>query len=193
MTLRQNGLMIALLAAGQSQRFGTADKLSADLNGTMLGLHASETLAALPADQRIVIASNEEHACAGGWRARGFEIALNPDADQGMGTSVALAAKLAVEAQAETLLIALADMPFVPLEHFRALAAQATASTIAASHNGTARTPPAVFGKEHFATLMQVTGHRGAGALLSEAKIISCRPDQLTDIDTLDDLKRLTR
>ncbi len=185
--------MIALLAAGQSQRFGTADKLSADLNGTMLGLHASEMLAALLADQRIVIASSEDHPCVGGWRAAGFEVAINPDAAQGMGTSVALAAELAVEAKAETLLIALADMPFVPLAHFRALAAQATASTIAASHNGAARTPPAVFGKEHFAALMQATGHRGAGALLSEAEIISCPHDQLADIDTLDDLKRLTR
>ncbi len=35
--------MLALLAAGQSRRFGYSDKLSALLGDKMLGLHAAET------------------------------------------------------------------------------------------------------------------------------------------------------
>ncbi|MEL6876587.1 MAG: nucleotidyltransferase family protein [Pseudomonadota bacterium] len=184
----QSRLAIALLAAGQSRRFGTEDKLAADLNGRMLGLHASDTLSGIPAAHHWVIASSGEHPCAAGWRKQGFEITVNPDAREGLGTSVALAAQLAHNARADALLIALADMPYVTPEHFTALAELADPQVLAASHNGTANTPPAIFGREHFPALMQSSGDRGAGALLARAKIIPCPPEQLADIDLPSDL-----
>ncbi len=189
--------MIALLAAGQSQRFGTADKLSAELNGTMLGLHASDTLAALPADHRIVIASSDEHACADGWHTDGFQIAVNPDADLGMGTSVALAARLAAEEKAEALLIALADMPFVPLTHLKRLAACSAPNALYAScssvKSSSQRMPPALFGFSHFTALISCDGEQGARDLIRQAQLIQVAPEFLADIDHPSDLERLEK
>ncbi len=182
------GLAVAILAAGQSRRFGAKDKLAVILNGRMLGLHASEALHGVAASRRWVIASAPDHQCCGGWREAGFEIAVNFDAAQGLGTSTAMAATLADDAGSSALLIALADMPFVTFEHFQALAAMVAPNALVASHNGLAPTPPALFGREHFSQLMQYTGDRGAGGLLKRAEIITCPPDHLRDVDVPGDL-----
>ncbi len=184
------GLAIALLAAGSSRRFGDEDKLATDLDGRMLGLHASDALVELPSAHRWVIVSSADHLCANGWREAGFDLAVNPEAAKGMGTSVALAAQLAQDAGAGTLLIALADMPFVTAKHFQALAARVSKDALLASHNGEAPTPPALFGSDHLTALSQLDGDRGAGHLLREAEIVPCPPAQLADIDVPADLPR---
>lgn len=174
---------VAVLAAGQSRRFGEADKLVAPFRGTMLGLHACRTLSLLPFARRWAIASDTRHSCAKGWREAGFTVALNPDADTGMGSSVALAARLAQEAGVTALLIALADMPLVPAAHFAALLECAGPDTLTASHNGASPTPPAIFGSHHFGQLMQASGDTGARLLLAGAETLSCDPAWLLDID----------
>ena len=118
-------LAVAVLAAGQSSRFGPADKLTACLRGQRLGELACRTLADMPFAQRWVIAARADHPCASSWQASGFTVAVNPQAASGMGTSVALAATLALDAQVGGLLIALADMPLVPAGHYHALIARA--------------------------------------------------------------------
>lgn len=121
--------------------------------------------------------------------ALGFEPVINPDASEGMGTSVALAAQLTERTGLDALLIVLADMPLVPTEHFAALiAAVPDARGIAVSFDGTTRVPPAVFGAEHFATLAALGGDKGARELLGQGKAITCPPEWLTDIDRPEDL-----
>lgn len=176
-------MAVAVLAAGQSRRFGDADKLAAGFRGAMLGLHACRTLSLLPFAQRWVIASDTRHPCAKGWREAGFTVVPNPDAATGMGSSVALAAKLARDAGVTALLVALADMPLVPATHFADLLEQAEPDALVASHNGTSPTPPALFGSSHFAQLGQATGDTGARALLAGADTLSCDPAWLVDID----------
>ncbi len=182
---------VAVLAAGQSRRFGPADKLAAEFRGVMLGLHVCRTLAPLPFAHRWVIACSESHPCGQGWHAAGFAIAVNPAAASGMGSSVALAAGLARQAGASALLIALADMPLVPAMFFADLLEQATPDVLVAAHNGSAPTPPALFGRNHFARLMQASGDRGARKLLAAAKVIPCDPLLLADIDDPSALARL--
>lgn len=176
----------AVLAAGQSRRFGMADKLAAELNGRRLAEYATGTLAGLPLAQRWVIAGQDAHPCAAAWQASGFAVAVNGRAGEGMGTSLALAARLAAEAGADALLVALADMPLVPASHFAALlergAALGEAAVVASAAAGQ-RSPPALFGRAHFAELAEATGDQGARHLLAQADLVTCAPDWLVDVD----------
>lgn len=178
---------VAVLAAGQSRRFAPGDKLTAGFLGQQLGELACHTLAGLDFAPRWVIAAQADHPCEPSWQADGFTIAVNPQAAAGMGTSVALAATMALAANADGLLIALADMPLVPADHFRALVTRAAATgpaAIVASAAGSVRSPPAAFGRDHLAALAAMTGDVGARALLQQAELVPCAPELLIDIDT---------
>ncbi|WP_234030325.1 nucleotidyltransferase family protein [Erythrobacter mangrovi] len=178
-------LAVALLAAGQSRRFG-GDKLAAGFRGKMLGLHAADALAQLAFAHRWVSVSDPEHPCVPGWVEAGFNPVPNPDAAQGMGTSVALAGRLAKEAKIDQLLIALADMPLVPHAHFVALLAKARIqgeAALVASTDGTAAMPPAVFGSAHFDRLVLASGDKGARALLGAAELVAAPQGTLADVD----------
>ncbi|WP_298468507.1 nucleotidyltransferase family protein [uncultured Erythrobacter sp.] len=187
-------LAVAVLAAGSSRRFGPVDKLRAPFRGKPLGLHVSDALAEVPAELRMVIASNQQHSCAGGWRDAGFEIVRNPNADEGMGTSVATAARIARRAESDALLIALADMPLIPVSHYSAMVDAARAlgpNLLIASTNGIIRMPPAIFGREQFDRLTALTGNKGARSILGEGDTIKCRTRWLADIDTPEALAAL--
>lgn len=183
---------VAVLAAGQSRRFGEADKLAAPFSGTMLGLHACRTLSPLPFAFRWVVAPDADHPCADGWREAGFTVVPNPHAASGMGTSVALAARLAADARATSLMIALADMPLVTALHFADLLERAAPDVLLASHNGEAPTPPAIFGSAHFEELTRAKGDAGARKLLRQAETLACAPELLVDIDDPESLARYT-
>lgn len=184
----------ALLAAGSSRRFGDMDKLVQPLFGRPLGEHAA---AAIPADRFAaagawVIASQLNHPCQRAWQNAGFSVVLNDSAENGMGTSVALVARTAGMADCDAILIALADMPLVPREHFAALVdAFSGPADIICSSNGQSQMPPAIFGSDHFAALAALTGDKGAGAMLAQGDVIPCPPEWLIDIDTPEALSGL--
>lgn len=179
--------MLALLAAGQSRRFGDKDKLTAMLHGRMLGLHAAETLASLPFDQHVIIASAQDHPCAAGWRELGYEIVINEQADEGQSTSVRLAAQHAQSSKATALCICLADMPYISAKHIQrllhAFQKDGQQETVASNRNGTAM-PPAIFPPGRFAALQNLQGDQGARKLLDAAHLLSASGDGLIDIDT---------
>lgn len=179
-------IAVAVLAAGQSRRFGAEDKLAASLGDTLLGEAAARTLGGLAFAHRWVIAASADHPCAPAWSAAGFALAVNDQATAGMGTSLALAARLAIEASADALLVALADMPLVPADHFAALLARAAAlgpEAMVASEAAGVRSPPAVFGRNHLAELAKAGGDRGARHLLGQAEPLTCPADWLADVD----------
>lgn len=192
-------LTVAILAAGQSRRFGSADKLHAMFRGKALGQHVCETLArarfALRPQNRLVIAAEQDHPCAKNWRDAGFSVVHNPNASEGMGTSVAAAARIARRSGSDALLIALADMPLVPVAHFAALAEAGRnvgSSATVSSSDGTVRMPPALFGSDHFDALADLEGDSGARSLLLKGEVINCSPDWLVDIDTPEALAALS-
>ncbi|KWV90813.1 NTP transferase domain-containing protein [Erythrobacter sp. YT30] len=189
-------LAIALLAAGQSRRFGSADKLAAPLLGKKLGVHAAETLADVDAALRLVVVPRLDHPCSNEWRSLGFTPLANADAREGMGSSVRLAASHARKAEADALLIALADMPLIKAHHIKALidaAKREGAKAIYASSDGRRKMPPACFGKDHFQALTKLQGDAGARAMLSDARAINCEPQTLMDIDDADSLAALEK
>lgn len=172
-----------LLAAGLSTRFGGA-KLTALLDGRPLGLHAASTLAAVKLDSRIVVTGAARLA----WP--GFTEVPNPDPASGISGSIRLGVSAAHRAGADSVMIALADMPYVTVAHIEQLIARCNGpgSIIASSLNGQAM-PPAIFGDAWFAALEALEGDRGAGMLLRQAELISASQDMLLDVDCPADIR----
>lgn len=182
---------VALLAAGASRRFGDADKLAQQFDGFMLGQNAAFAFPVERMHCAWVIVAAQGHPCEPGWQAMGFDPLVNPRAQEGMGTSVALAAQAAQQETLDALAIVLADMPLVPGSHYEALVdAVRGPEEIAVSAIGAARMPPAVFGSAHFAELALLSGDRGARDILARGRVIACPPAWLADVDTPDDLAR---
>lgn len=169
-----------LLAAGRSSRFGS-DKLRADCGGQPVLTRAALALRAAAPGPCLAVLRDLAQADL---LPDGFDIALC----QGQQSdSLRVAADWA--ASAPGLLIALADMPFVPPDLHRAVMAAMT--DLPACAHGAAPLPPAAFPAAWFARLRDLTGDRGAGALLKglpPAQYVIAPDDQLRDIDRPSDL-----
>jgi len=177
--------LVAVLAAGAGRRFG-GRKLDADLAGKSVGQWVLDAVAAtgLPPGVIVVPGQTPQFAVASGW-----EMLTNDRAAEGMGTSLALAAKAAL-AQGRHLLVLLADMPLVTPEHLRALLAAGEAAT--AYPDGHAGVP-ALLGRTLLTQATQLDGNSGAGPLMSLQTGLTCvaaPPDLLLDVDRPDDLAR---
>ena len=180
------GFGVALLAAGSSRRFGARDKLAAPFRGRKLGEWAARAVPVEMFAHRWVIVSSPRHVCAQAWRETGWDPVVNPQAEEGIGSSVACAARHAQSAGCEALLITLADMPLVPCEHFAALvkAFDEEAGIVASQAGEGPPQPPAIFAAHHLPALALLDGDSGARGLLSRARTIACPREWLTDIDT---------
>jgi len=182
---------VGVLAAGASSRFGKADKLAQTFRDRPLGEHAAIAIPRTRCSHAWMITSRPRHRCEAAWRECRFEPVINPDCAKGMGTSLALAAALAKQARCDALLIALADMPLVPRAHFDALIdAFANGALVASSDTGSALMPPAIFDASLFDELKNITGDKGARALIQSGVRVACPPGQLIDIDSPRDLQK---
>ena len=191
--MAKHKVFFAVLAAGSSRRFGEEDKLAQPFRGQRLGQHVCRNAPVdwVPGARAFVIASSLDHPCQPAWLDAGFRVAMNPQAAEGMGNSVANAARRAIKMDCNALLIALADMPFVPRQHFEALIeAWSEPDDIICSAAGRLRSPPAIFGRNRIDDLTTLTGDTGARALLKEARTLECPPEWLVDIDTPEALAR---
>ncbi len=128
--------------------------------------------------------------------ALGYAPLVNPAPDQGLASSLRIAATRAEQLGARALLILLADMPFVSPAHLERLIAAflADGSTpiFSASPAGIAQ-PPALFPASCFPALRAREGDKGARALADTARLIEADGRQLTDIDTVADLDAANR
>ena len=178
------GLALVLLAGGRGTRFGGA-KLIAPLADQPLALHAAAMLSTLPFSHRFAVTGPDVPDLA----ALGFTcIALDPPGAP-QARSVALGVEAAQAAGANAVLLALADMPLVPTDHIRALAARFDGDRIATSADGVIM-PPALFGAAHFAALTALSGDRGGAMRLAGAPLLALDPDLALDIDRQEDLAR---
>jgi molybdenum cofactor cytidylyltransferase len=158
-----------LLAAGQGKRFG-ADKLLHPLaDGTPLALAAARQLqAALP--HSVAVVADTEGELAGHLRRLGMQVVANPNAAQGMGTSIACG--VAASCTAHGWVIALADMPWVPPAVIREVAAAlAQGADIAAPACQGRRGHPVGFAARHGAALQQLRGDAGAQGIIAAHRV----------------------
>ena len=102
-------LAIAVLAAGSAERFG-GGKLDVPVAGKPLGRWALDTAMQIDSALVAVVGSDPKPAFA-----EGAELIANGYARKGIGTSVSAAARWAMQARADALVVLLADMPLVSL------------------------------------------------------------------------------
>lgn len=180
--------LLVLLAAGQSLRFGTVDKLTAEYLGRPLALHVVIALEDIPFMARVAITSGTQLD----FGAFGYRVIGNPAPEAGLSGSVRLAAQAAQNAGADAVLIALADMPRVTAAHMlRLLEGLSTPNDVIASSDGINPSPPALFGAGRFAELANATGDEGARAMVRAGRHVIAGPGELVDIDTPEDLELL--
>lgn len=180
-------LGVLLLAAGQSRRFGTRDKLLAPLAGRPLVAHALEALALPEAAQRLAIVSTEPVAAIA--RQAGFgTLAVTPGLPQ--ADSLTAGVGWLRQRGITRLLVALGDMPWLKIADMRALV-DLGKDQAACAANGATPMPPALFPAEMFDALAALSGDRGAGRLLQSIPAshrLSLPAERLRDIDTPADL-----
>lgn len=180
-------LGVLLLAAGQSRRFGPADKLLAPLAGRPLLAHALDALALPEAALRLAVVSAAPVAALA--QRAGFQTLMIAP---GLPQSASLVAGLGwLRPRGVTrLLVALGDMPWLHPEDMRALIGLAQ-DRAACAACGDVAMPPALFPATMFDRLATLTGDRGAGGLLQEipaARRLSLPAERLRDIDRPGDL-----
>ncbi|OJW60025.1 MAG: hypothetical protein BGO57_05125 [Sphingomonadales bacterium 63-6] len=186
-------LAIALLAAGSARRFG-GGKLDADLAGKRLGRHALDAVLALGRGTPLIVVGPKAAAFAQEAETEGLANPIvNSQALEGLGTSVALAARHAAEAGAEKLLLLAADMPLVSAATLGALIDACTDTPACVRHSDGHPGIPACFPAASFAALAALGGDKGAGALLrsGDVAVLDIDPRELRDVDTVAELEKL--
>jgi len=180
-------IAVIFLAAGESHRFGQANKLLATLDGRPVVSHASELIASCGFGAMVAVCSDDRVASLAA--RSGFTVVRNDAPSDGLSHSLALGID-AVPSTSEAALVCLADMPWVTAAHLRTLLAAfdpPTTPIIASDRAGRAM-PPALFDRSCFKELRRQTGDRGARDLLTAAARVSAGARILADIDSPPDL-----
>ncbi|RZA32852.1 MAG: nucleotidyltransferase family protein [Lysobacteraceae bacterium] len=182
-----------LLAAGRGRRFdpsGARNKLLQRLPGGDFVVAASARLLLSCVPRVVAVVPPEDGGVADALRALGCDVTVCPEADSGMGASLAHAIRYALPA--EGWLVALGDMPFVAASTLRALrtAVEEGAGIAVPVHAGR-RGNPVAFGAAHREALLAMSGDQGARRLLLAHPVLEVAvadPGILRDIDTPPDL-----
>jgi molybdenum cofactor cytidylyltransferase len=158
-----------ILAAGQSRRMGSLNKLLADIEGRPMVARVADALLASRANPIVVVTGHQEERVRGALAGRDLRFVHNPDYAEGLSTSlrVGLAALDDVDGAA----ICLGDMPDVTPAHVdRLIAAFDPGSGRAIcvpTFNGK-RGNPVLWDRRFFAEMASVSGDVGARHLIGD-------------------------
>jgi molybdenum cofactor cytidylyltransferase len=197
----QGGLAAVILAAGRSRRFG-GDKLLAEWQGRPLLWYVLDVTAAARAsgslaDARVVVAADNA-AVAALARSAGLPCVVNPDADQGLSTSLRCGLG-ALPSDAGAALVLLADQPMIRLDVIARLAAawrSGAGPILRPRYAGSPGTPghPVLLERTVWPLADRLEGDAGLGALIASggAGVTMVDVDGVNpDVDTPADLKTL--
>jgi molybdenum cofactor cytidylyltransferase len=184
-----------ILASGRGLRFdatGSREKLLQVLGDGRPVVRAATEAFCLVLPRVLVVVREDSDGIRRALAGLPVEWAENPNAAQGMATSIAQGVLASRDARAW--LIGLADMPFVTTQTIRSVAQVAVGNTnaIAAPFYGGERGHPVGFGCGHLEALKALTGDQGARTLLKDGAVeLVSVPDSgiLRDIDTPQDLE----
>ena len=180
-----------LLAAGSASRFGS-DKLRHALpHGVPIAVQAARHLkSGIPVIFAVV--KPGAHELASHLKNEGCEIVVCENAADGMGASLACAARAA--GAADGYLVALGDMPYVRPSSIAAVRdALAGGAALAAPYWRSRRGHPVGISSRFYAQLLSLEGDEGAKQLLSvhQAELVKIPvgdPGVIRDIDRPEDL-----
>ena len=183
-----------ILAAGASRRMGTPKQLLA-VGGKPLLVRAVEATLASPAWPVVVVLGAFAEQIRPSLARLPVLITENPTWSEGMAASIRAGVTTLQQfsRHLDGALIALCDQPAFSAEIIGALLAaqRQTGRSIDAAHYSGRHGAPALFLREHFSTLLSLTGEEGARALLNDdpLRVASVDLPQLAvDLDTPDDV-----
>jgi len=180
-----------LLAAGSASRFGS-DKLRHRLpHGVAIAVQSARHLRA-EIDAVFAVVRPDEEELLESLKAEGCTVVVCENAAEGMGSSLACAARAAGER--DGYLVALADMPFVRRSSIAAVRdALVSGAPLVAPYFRTRRGHPVGIAAAFFGELIQLKGDEGAKRILAAnekllVKIPLGDPGVIRDIDKPEDL-----
>lgn len=175
-------IALVLLGAGASVRFA-GNKLASPLMGIPLLRRTAAIYASLPFAARIATTSRRNPSVAD----MGFsEVCLEQAGPQSNSIAAGVAM---VPPDVDGIMVALADMPLVTVDHLRSLVEAFNGSRIVCSTGDGFRSPPALFPAPHRQDLMRLSGDQGARPMLRDAHTVSAAPGVLLDVDTPEAMK----
>jgi molybdenum cofactor cytidylyltransferase len=186
-----------LLAAGASTRFGTENKLVAEINGRPLVRATADAVLGAGIAEVVVVTGSEPGLIEGALDGLSIRFMHNAGWQDGMGSSIATGVA-ALRDTAEAAFIVPGDMPLLTVGLLRSLIAAFE------RHNGApivypttpdgAQRNPVLWPSRLFPELCALSGPAGAKALLrpllAESVAVACDPAFFVDVDTPADLLR---
>jgi molybdenum cofactor cytidylyltransferase len=185
-----------VLAAGSATRYGSSKQL-AEWNGEKLVRRATAVATECCSTRSILVSGHNWNAVRSACIPFSGCFVINEKHQAGIGTSLALAVR-SIRHVASAIVVLLADQPMVTAEHVAALIARWSGDEreIVASAYANTCGVPALFASGSFEKLGALTGDQGARKLLDdpefEVRLVEFE-DGATDIDTIEDLARLSR
>lgn len=168
-----------LLAAGRGTRFEDGSKLLASVEAAseagatgpeLMVRLATRRLVDSPVGTATAVLGHEATAVERALEGLEIETVRNPDYESGQSSSVAVGVEWARERDADAVLFALGDMPWVEPETYRRIVdrwQETEASIVAPEHDGQ-RGNPVLFGAVHFDALAAVSGDIGGRELIEQ-------------------------
>ncbi len=189
-----------LLAAGQSRRMGSDNKLLAVIDGKPMVRHVVETLQASEVDDILMVTGHDaDNVIKTVWDL-GIPSVQNPDFADGLSTSLKVGFEI-LSARADAIVVCLGDMPFVTAQSLNKLIKAfdpAAGKSIVVPTTAGKRGNPVLLSVQYLPDVMAITGDMGAKAVINsnDHAIESVEIDSseiFTDIDTPEILAALTR
>lgn len=185
-----------ILAAGSSQRFGSDKRQAFIADGYRVLQSSCATARQAFTDVRVVLREADDAAELG--LDHQLQVVRSPHADLGMGHSLASGIAALADSPAEAVAILLGDMPWLSPATLLALAAQAGPQRIVVPMHEGQQGHPVIIGRHFWPQLEQLSGDRGAKALIAAHSDCCVRVDTrdrgiLLDADTPDALAQALR
>ncbi len=195
-----NELGIIIPAAGCSKRMGQPKQLLLWNNKTLLNLCIEKALSITPAV--CVVLGSDYESIVKSIDTSKVSVVLNNNWVEGIGSSIALGTSTLIREinNLKHIIVMLPDMPMLTSHHLERILRSADQELndilVATKYNKSGVGPPALFSKSHFQALQELKGDQGAKHIILAEKFVSIAPNdpnQLIDIDTLEDYQNYMR
>ncbi|HUQ48164.1 MAG TPA: nucleotidyltransferase family protein [Gemmatimonadaceae bacterium] len=184
-----------ILAAGSSTRLGRPKQLVEFEGETLVQRAAAAAKSAGAGSVFVVVGAFADEVRSAVELVNDVTVVLNPNWESGLASSLATGIEVVQAMGCDAALVMTTDQPLIASKCLKALidAFDAEHRIVAASYDDVIGVP-AVFGSDHFRSLMELNGDEGAGRWLRarSGEVKQIRIDgAAVDIDTQADIDRL--